>query len=82
MNDEQELHVLSIVVDGSDPEWDERMIIVGTQAKLATMFDLTQLPAGAILMKGKAAKRFLAKGMQDEAAYQKQQAMKSNMRNN
>jgi hypothetical protein len=46
------------------------------------MFDLTQLPAGAILMKGKAAKRFLAKGMQDEAAYQKQQAMKSNMRNN
>ena len=78
----EELWILSLLVDGADPLWDQRATVIGSPEKLAAMYDPKHLPYGAILLKGKQAKRFLKQVMKDEIKYQKQEAMKTNMRNN
>jgi hypothetical protein len=76
MND-QKLCVLTRNVDSSDPCWDENITIVDTIEGLRTRFDLSRgVPFGWRLLKGKAARRYLERGLREEARYQKQQAAK------
>jgi hypothetical protein len=66
-NDARELWVLTFVVDDSDPDWDECMMIVGTSEQLTAMFDLSRLPPSAQVLKGKEARDYLAASAKHEA---------------
>jgi hypothetical protein len=71
-----DLCVLSLLVDGSDSEWDERFMIVGTEEFLATRFDLKNLPPGALFLKGEAARKFLAEAEREESRFRREQTRK------
>jgi hypothetical protein len=75
MADEPEVWVLSLLVDGSDPAWDQRFTIVGTKYSLEQQFDLSNLPYGAILLRGAKAKQFLRQSVRDEARFQRERKM-------
>jgi hypothetical protein len=76
MNEGGELWVLSLLVDGSDCYWDERMTFVDTPEKLGSRFDLHRLPYGALLLKGRRAKRFLKQCFISELRWRREQKTK------
>jgi hypothetical protein len=71
-----DLCVLSVLVDGSNPAWDERIMLVGTEEFLAARFDLEKLPPGSIFLKGQAAREFIREAEREEANYRRDQAFK------
>jgi hypothetical protein len=71
-----EIWVLTILVDGSDPNWDVRNSIVATPERMATLVDLNNLPPGATLIKGDEARVFFERGQRDEARWQREQQLK------
>jgi hypothetical protein len=71
-----EIWVLTILVDGSDPNWDVRNSIVASPERMARLVDLENLPAGATLIKGKLAWEFFERGLRDEAQWQDEQQVK------
>jgi hypothetical protein len=75
-----EIWVLTVVIDGqSDPHWDTASSIVATPKKMKEMFNLSHLPHGVRLLKGKAAVRFLSWGEKQEARWQREQKSKNKM---
>ena len=78
-----ELCVLTRVIDGSDPIWDERATAIGTLEQLRETFDLSKgIPYGWRLLKGKKARRFLRNLGKDEARYQRDMAARKNANQN
>jgi hypothetical protein len=76
MNDPK-LCVLTRITDSSDPCWDENITIVDTLEGLRARFNLSRgVPFGWRLLRGKAARRHLERGLRQEARYQKQEAAK------
>lgn len=79
MTAKPEVVVLSLLVEGSDPAWDLRTMIVGTQETLERQFDLRRLPFGALLLRGKQARRFLKKSMREEVRYRREKTARDKM---
>jgi hypothetical protein len=71
-----DLCVLSVLADDSDPDWSERITLVGTEAFLAARFDLKNLPPGALFLRGEAAREFIEQAKREEMRYQREQARK------
>jgi hypothetical protein len=72
---QSEFWVLSKVVDTtSDPDWDTALVIVGTPDSIRSQFDLSRgLPTGWKLLRGKAARRFLEAGANEELHWRREQ---------
>jgi hypothetical protein len=71
-----ELWVLTRVVDDSDENWDESLMIVGSPAQIAAMgIDLTHgVPQGWRVLKGVDALEYLAEAEREEQRYRAEQA--------
>lgn len=75
---DKDLCVLSLITNATDPNWDERLTIIDTMANLSAKFDLSKgIPYGWQLLKGKAARRFLAKLERQEMKWRIEQAIKA-----
>jgi hypothetical protein len=72
-----DLWVVTFTTDDSDPHWETRSSMVGTEEQLSRLVDLKRLPYGARLLKGKAAARYLKRSLKDEQRYQREQLVKS-----
>jgi hypothetical protein len=73
---ENDLWVLTFVVDDSDPSWQTRNSVIGTAESLSNLFDLTRLPFGARLLKGKQAARYIKQSIKEEQRYNQEQRTK------
>jgi hypothetical protein len=73
---DSDLWVVTFTIDDSDPHWETRSSIVGTEEQLGRLVDLKCLPYGARLLKGKAAARYLKRSLKDEQRYQREQLVK------
>ncbi len=71
-----ELCVISVLVADDNPNWSERIMLVGTEEFLAARFDLEKLPPGAIFLRGQAARDFIEEAQREEARYRFDQAAK------
>lgn len=67
-----DLWVVTFQVDSADPYWGIANTIIAKPEKLATLFDLSALPFGARLLKGKQAKRFIKQAVKDEKRFQRE----------
>jgi hypothetical protein len=75
-SNESDLWVLTFTTDDSDPHWETRSSIVGTEEQIARVLDLKRLPYGARLLKGKQAARYLRQSLKEEQRYQREQLAK------
>jgi hypothetical protein len=75
MNDPKQMCILTRTVDSGDAFWNEAITIIDTLEGLRARFDLSRgVPFGWRLLRGKAARRHIERGLRDEARYQKQLA--------
>jgi hypothetical protein len=75
--DDDELCVLTRVIDSSDPNWDCSATVIGTLESIKSSFDLSKgVPFGWRLLRGKQARRFLKRSLREEARYQAEQALR------
>ena len=72
-----DLWILTFTVDTTDPKWVLKNSIVGTPEKLASMFNLNQLPHGIRLLKGKQAARYIKQAVKEEREYYREQQFKA-----
>lgn len=72
-----ELFVLTRVTDGTNPDWDERVTLVGTKESISKTVDLSRgVPYGWRLLRGKRARRFLKWSLQEEARWRRELELK------
>jgi hypothetical protein len=74
---ENNLWILTFTVDTTDPKWELRNSIVGTPEKLASMFNLNQLPHGVRLLKGKQAARYMKRAIREEREFHRERQFMS-----
>jgi hypothetical protein len=63
------LWILTFSLPGTDPKWELRNSIVGKPEQLSALFDLSKLPDGVQLLKGKAVKRYIKKAIREEREF-------------
>ena len=77
MNTEPDLWILTRVIDGADPHWNQNVTVVGTRAQISRVIDLSKgIPYGWRLLRGKKAKRFLKQSIKEEMYWRREQEMK------
>jgi hypothetical protein len=75
---ENDLWVLTVTIDTPDPRWAQANTIIARPGKMAELFDLSALPFGARLLKGKQAKRFLKQAIRHEQRFQREMKFNRN----
>jgi hypothetical protein len=76
MSEQNDLWIVTTLVDSGDPAWKTATTIVATPERMAELFDLNDLPFGAKLLKGAAARKFLQRAVRHEKRFQRELAFK------
>jgi hypothetical protein len=79
MNEQKnDIWVVTFTVDTPDPHWATANTIIARPEKMAELFDLSALPFGARLLKGKQARRFLKQAVKHEQRFQREMKFNRN----